>query len=52
MYYSIFDDLAFRLNGSVVTLEGACPPEPPWDIRSDAATSPWKAWWTINSTIS
>jgi hyperosmotically inducible periplasmic protein len=35
-YYSIFDDLAFRLNGSVVTLEGACPPEPPWDIRSDA----------------
>ncbi len=35
-YYSIFDDLAFQLNGSVVTLEGACPPEPPWDIRSDA----------------
>ncbi len=35
-YYSIFDDLAFRLNGSVVTLEGACPPEPPWDIKSDA----------------
>lgn len=35
-YYSIFDDVAFRLNGSVVTLEGACPPEPPWDIRSDA----------------
>jgi hyperosmotically inducible periplasmic protein len=35
-YYSIFDDLAFRLNGTVVTLEGACPPEPPWDIRSDA----------------
>jgi BON domain len=35
-YYSIFDDLAFRLNGSVVTLEGACPPEPPRDIRSDA----------------
>src|SRR5579863_138679 len=36
-YYSIFDDLAFQLNGSVVTLEGACPPEPPWDIKSDAA---------------
>lgn len=36
-YYSIFDDLSFSLNGSVVTLEGACPPEPPWDIRSDAA---------------
>jgi hyperosmotically inducible periplasmic protein len=35
-YYSVFSDLAFRLNGSVVTLEGACPPEPPWDIRSDA----------------
>jgi hyperosmotically inducible protein len=35
-YYSIFDDLAFQLNGSVVTLQGACPPEPPWDIRSDA----------------
>lgn len=35
-YYSIFDELSFRLNGSVVTLEGACPPEPPWDIRSDA----------------
>lgn len=35
-YYSIFDDLAFRLNGSVVTLIGACPPEPPWDIRSEA----------------
>jgi hyperosmotically inducible periplasmic protein len=36
-YYSIFDDLSFSLNGSVVTLQGACPPEPPWDIRSDAA---------------
>jgi hyperosmotically inducible protein len=24
-YYSIFDDLAFQLNGSVVTLQGACP---------------------------
>jgi hyperosmotically inducible periplasmic protein len=35
-YYSIFTDLAFQLNGSVVTLEGACPPEPPYDIRSDA----------------
>jgi hypothetical protein len=35
-YYTIFDDLAFRLNGSVVTLEGACPPEPPWDNKSDA----------------
>lgn len=35
-YYSIFDDLAFKLNGSVVTLEGACPPEPPWDIRKAA----------------
>ncbi len=36
-YFSIFDELDFRLNGSVVTLEGACPPEPPWDIKSDAA---------------
>lgn len=35
-YYSIFDDLAFQVNGSVVTLEGACPPEPPYDIKSDA----------------
>ncbi len=35
-YYSIFDDLAFQLKGGVVTLVGACPPEPPWDIRSDA----------------
>ena len=35
-YYSIFDDLAFQVNGSVVTLTGACPPEPPWDIRSEA----------------
>lgn len=35
-YYSIFTDLAFKLDGSVVTLEGACPPEPPWDIRSEA----------------
>ena len=35
-YYSIFTDLAFQVNGSVVTLEGACPPEPPWDIKKDA----------------
>jgi len=35
-YYSIFTDIAFRVDGSVVTLEGACPPEPPWDIKSDA----------------
>lgn len=35
-YYSIFDDLSFSLNGTVVTLEGACPPQPPWDIKSDA----------------
>lgn len=35
-YYSIFDDLAFKVDGSVVTLEGACPPEPPWDIKQDA----------------
>ncbi len=35
-YYSIFDELSFNLNGSVVTLQGACPPDPPWDIKSDA----------------
>jgi hyperosmotically inducible protein len=35
-YYSIFDDLTFQLNGSVVTLQGVCPPEPPWDITKDA----------------
>jgi hyperosmotically inducible protein len=35
-YFSIFDDLSFQLNDGVVTLEGACPPESPWDIRSDA----------------
>jgi hypothetical protein len=35
-YYSIFTDPAFKLNGSVVTLEGACPPEPPYDIHKDA----------------
>lgn len=38
-YYSIFDDLAFKINGSVVTLEGACPPEPPYDIRSAAVNA-------------
>lgn len=36
-YYGIFADLAFHLDGSVVTLEGACPGDPPWDIKSDAA---------------
>jgi hyperosmotically inducible protein len=36
-YYSIFDDLSFSVNGSVVTLQGACPPEAPWNIKSDAA---------------
>ena len=35
-YYSIFDDLYFQVNGTVVTLGGACPPEPPWNIKSDA----------------
>lgn len=35
-YFSIFDDLTFEIDGSVVTLRGACPPEPPWDIHSDA----------------
>ncbi len=35
-YYTIFDDLYFELNDTVVTLRGACPPEPPWDIKSDA----------------
>ena len=35
-YYSIFDDLSFQLDGGVVTLQGACPPEPPWDISADA----------------
>jgi hyperosmotically inducible protein len=35
-YYSIFDDLTFQLNGSVLTLQGVCPPEPPWDISRDA----------------
>ncbi len=38
-YYSIFDDLYFNVNGSVVTLGGACPPEPPWDIKSEAAAA-------------
>ena len=35
-YYSIFDSLSFQLNGSVVTLDGACPPDPPYDIQKDA----------------
>lgn len=35
-YFSIFDDLSFQLNDGVVTLEGACPPESPWNIKSDA----------------
>lgn len=35
-YYSIFDDLTFQVNDGVVTLMGACPPEPPWNIKSDA----------------
>ena len=36
-YYSIFDDLAFQVTpDGVVTLQGACPPEPPWDIKSEA----------------
>ncbi|MGA8577993.1 MAG: BON domain-containing protein, partial [Bryobacteraceae bacterium] len=35
-YYSIFDDLTFQLEGGVVALQGACPPEPPWDIKKDA----------------
>lgn len=38
-YYSIFDDISFRVNGSVVTLEGACPSGPPLDIKSDAAAA-------------
>lgn len=38
-YYSVFDDLYFNLNGSVVTLGGECPPETPWDIRSEAAAA-------------
>ncbi len=35
-YYTIFDDLAFEVDGGVVTLRGACPPDVPWDIKSDA----------------
>jgi len=35
-YYSIFDDLAFTNNNGVVTLQGACPPDPPWDIKKSA----------------
>ncbi len=38
-YYSIFDDLTFQVNDGVVTLQGACPPEPPWNIKSDAANA-------------
>ena len=39
-YYSIFDDLSFQVSpDGVVTLQGACPPEPPWDIRSDAVNA-------------
>jgi hyperosmotically inducible periplasmic protein len=38
-YYSVFDDLYFNVNGSVVTLGGACPPDPPWDIKSDAGAA-------------
>jgi hyperosmotically inducible protein len=38
-YYSIWDDLSFGINGSVVTLQGSCPPDPPWDIRKDAEAS-------------
>ncbi len=35
-YFSIFDDLTFQVNDGVVTLQGACPPDPPWNIKSDA----------------
>ena len=35
-YYSIFTDLAFKVDNGVVTLEGACPPDPPYDIKKDA----------------
>lgn len=38
-YYSIFDELDYSVNGSVVTLAGLCPPDPPWDIRSEAAAA-------------
>jgi hyperosmotically inducible protein len=38
-YYSIFDDISFSVNGSVVTLEGACPSGPTLDIKSDAAAA-------------
>lgn len=38
-YYSIFDNIYFQVNGSVVTLGGVCPPGPPWDIRSEAAAA-------------
>jgi hyperosmotically inducible protein len=35
-YYTIFDELTFEVNGGVVTLHGACPPDTPWDIKQDA----------------
>jgi hyperosmotically inducible protein len=38
-YYSIFDDISFSVNGSVVTLQGACPSGPPLDIKSGAASA-------------
>ncbi|HEY1240289.1 MAG TPA: BON domain-containing protein [Bryobacteraceae bacterium] len=38
-YYSVFTDLAFKVDGSVVTLQGACPPEPPWNIKKDAESA-------------
>ena len=39
-YYSVFDDLAFQVNGTTVTLEGACPPEPPsWPAFRPAIVS-------------
>lgn len=38
-YYSIFADISFTVNGSVVTLQGSCPSGPPFDIKSDAAAA-------------
>jgi hyperosmotically inducible protein len=38
-YYSIFDDISFSVNGSIVTLQGVCPSGPPLDIKSDAAAA-------------
>ncbi|HUA58951.1 MAG TPA: BON domain-containing protein [Verrucomicrobiae bacterium] len=35
-YYSIWDDLTFQLNGGILILQGACPSDPPWDIKKDA----------------